>query len=110
MAFKKRKLFIRLRFKILNPHQNSKRYNFQKKGCIYKDLKHTLFSGFSRLVNLQSSSLHDLLFYPLSQDFDNIFGIARCSENQIAALEEDLDKSPDKKPAINKLMDRAIPK
>ena len=30
--------------------------------------------------------------------------------NQIAALEEDLDKSPDKKPAINKLIDREIPK
>ena len=30
--------------------------------------------------------------------------------NQSAALEEDLDKSPDKKPAINKLIDRAIPK
>lgn len=27
-----------------------------------------------------------------------------------AVLEEDLDKSPDKKPAINKLTDRAIPK
>jgi len=25
-------------------------------------------------------------------------------------LEEDLDKSPDKKPAINKLIDRVIPK
>lgn len=44
------------------------------------------------------------------QDFDNIFGIAQCSENQIAELEEDLDKSPDKKPTINKLIDRAIPK
>lgn len=37
--------------------------------------------------------------------FTKSFGL-----NQIAALEEDLDKSPDKKPAINKLIDRAIPK
>lgn len=47
---------------------------------------------------------------PVKSRFDNIFRIARCSENQIAVLEEDLDKSPDKKPAINKLIDRAIPK
>ena len=42
--------------------------------------------------------------------FRNIFTRPHTISHQIAALEEDLDKSPDKKPAINKLIDRAIPK